>query len=399
MERAGRGRLHARDPDLPDRALERHRPPHGRGLPGPLARRALRAVTREEASDDHGRRRTGRRRARSTRHTSREAFQRHRAGAPATGSRCAPRTTSSRSPGASTRDRVRDARRRARRARPRARRHASALMLTNRPEFHWFDAAAMHLGATPFSLYNTYAPEQIEYQVTDAEARIVVTEQAFLDAAWRGARGRASTRGRRRRGEDGTLARRRRGRGRRLRLRRRLAGGRARRPAHADLHSARPGRRRACRSRTRNLMAAVRGFDEVIDFPDDGRVVSWLPMAHIAERDCTPLPADGARLHDHLLPRPAPGGGVPAGGAPDLVLRRAAHLGEAEGGHRGGIEAEQDAAAQAGDRVGARRRPAQGAARAGRRGGPAELRRSTRRRTSSCCRRSARSSASTRWSR
>ena len=31
-----------------------------------------------------------------------------------------------------------------------------AIMLTNRPEFHWFDAAALHLGATPFSLYNTY---------------------------------------------------------------------------------------------------------------------------------------------------------------------------------------------------------------------------------------------------
>ncbi|HVD57854.1 MAG TPA: AMP-binding protein, partial [Thermoleophilaceae bacterium] len=40
-----------------------------------------------------------------------------------------------------------------------------AIMLTNRPEFHWFDAAALHLGATPFSIYNTYAPEQIQYQV------------------------------------------------------------------------------------------------------------------------------------------------------------------------------------------------------------------------------------------
>ena len=56
-----------------------------------------------------------------------------------------------------------------------------AIMLTNRPEFHWFDAAAMHLGATPFSLYNTYTAEQIQYQVKDAEARIVVTEQAFED--------------------------------------------------------------------------------------------------------------------------------------------------------------------------------------------------------------------------
>src|SRR5215208_550196 len=56
-----------------------------------------------------------------------------------------------------------------------------AIMLTNRPEFHWFDAAALHLGATPFSLYNTYTTEQIQYQVDDAEARIVVTEKAFAD--------------------------------------------------------------------------------------------------------------------------------------------------------------------------------------------------------------------------
>src|ERR671910_508385 len=55
------------------------------------------------------------------------------------------------------------------------------IMLTNRPEFHWFDAAALHLGATPFSVYNTYAPEQIQYQVKDAEARIVVTEKALED--------------------------------------------------------------------------------------------------------------------------------------------------------------------------------------------------------------------------
>src|SRR5215207_10665592 len=53
------------------------------------------------------------------------------------------------------------------------------LMLTNRPEFHWFDAAAMHLGATPFSVYNTYTAEQIQYQVDDAEVRIFVTEKAF----------------------------------------------------------------------------------------------------------------------------------------------------------------------------------------------------------------------------
>src|SRR5918992_3043923 len=56
-----------------------------------------------------------------------------------------------------------------------------AIMLTNRPEFHFFDAAALPLGATPFSIYNTYAPEQIQYQVRDAGARILVTEKAFAD--------------------------------------------------------------------------------------------------------------------------------------------------------------------------------------------------------------------------
>jgi long-subunit acyl-CoA synthetase (AMP-forming) len=34
------------------------------------------------------------------------------------------------------------------------------IMLTNRPEFHFADSAAIHLGATPFSVYNTSAAEQ-----------------------------------------------------------------------------------------------------------------------------------------------------------------------------------------------------------------------------------------------
>ena len=36
-----------------------------------------------------------------------------------------------------------------------------------------------------------------------------------------------------------------------------------------------------------NLVAGIDGFDQVIRFPDDGRVISWLPMAHIAERACS----------------------------------------------------------------------------------------------------------------
>ena len=54
-------------------------------------------------------------------------------------------------------------------------------MLVNRPALHLTDAAAMHLGATCFSVYNTSSPEQVEYVVRDAENQVIVTEQAFLE--------------------------------------------------------------------------------------------------------------------------------------------------------------------------------------------------------------------------
>src|SRR3954471_9886413 len=56
-----------------------------------------------------------------------------------------------------------------------------ALMLGNRPEFHLADLAVMMVGATPFSIYMTYAPGQIAYVVGDAAARILITEPQFLD--------------------------------------------------------------------------------------------------------------------------------------------------------------------------------------------------------------------------
>ncbi|WP_414941859.1 AMP-dependent synthetase/ligase [Amycolatopsis sp. cmx-11-51] len=55
-----------------------------------------------------------------------------------------------------------------------------ALMLTNRPEFHLVDVAAFHLGAIPFSIYNTSSAEQIEYLFANAGNRIVVCEERFL---------------------------------------------------------------------------------------------------------------------------------------------------------------------------------------------------------------------------
>ena len=156
-----------------------------------------------------------------------------------------------------------------------------AIMLTNRPEFHWFDAAALHLGATPFSLYNTYTAEQIQYQVEDAGAKILVTEKAFADRAGAleglshvlvvddGAEdtlGEAS--------EDFDF----------------YAAWKAVQPD--DLltliyTSGTTGPPKGVQLTHANLVAGINGFDQVIAFPDNGRVVSWLPMAHIAERACS----------------------------------------------------------------------------------------------------------------
>jgi long-chain acyl-CoA synthetase len=55
-----------------------------------------------------------------------------------------------------------------------------ALLLANRPEFHLCDLAAMTAGATPFSIYVQYTPEQIRFVVSDAAARILITEQQLL---------------------------------------------------------------------------------------------------------------------------------------------------------------------------------------------------------------------------
>jgi long-subunit acyl-CoA synthetase (AMP-forming) len=55
-----------------------------------------------------------------------------------------------------------------------------ALMLTNRPEFHLVDTAALHAGGTPFSVYNTLAPEQVAELFGNAGNRIVVCEEQFL---------------------------------------------------------------------------------------------------------------------------------------------------------------------------------------------------------------------------
>ncbi len=58
------------------------------------------------------------------------------------------------------------------------------LMLLNRPEFNLCDCAAMHLGATPFSIYSTCSPEQIAYLFSNAQNKVLITESQFLEKIW-----------------------------------------------------------------------------------------------------------------------------------------------------------------------------------------------------------------------
>ena len=164
-----------------------------------------------------------------------------------------------------------------------------ALMLSNRPEFHLCDLAAMMLGATPFSVYNTYTPEQISYILSDAGAKILICEQQYLPQVLEARErlpelehvivvdGDAP---------DGTIA---------------LAEVEGANPGFdvdASVARIRPtdlltliytsgttGPPKGVQLVHRNLLAAVEGLDELISFPRDGRVISWLPAAHVAERN------------------------------------------------------------------------------------------------------------------
>jgi long-chain acyl-CoA synthetase len=166
--------------------------------------------------------------------------------------------------------------------------NALGIMLTNRPEFHFFDTAALHLGATPFSVYNTYTAEQIAYQVADAGARIMVTEKAFLDRI-QGIEGLEHVIVVDATGTDEAMT---------------LADLEAEGDPEFDFEAAWRGVRpddlltliytsgttgppKGVELTHANEISAVQGFDEVIAFPSDGRVISWLPMAHIAERACS----------------------------------------------------------------------------------------------------------------
>jgi long-subunit acyl-CoA synthetase (AMP-forming) len=56
-----------------------------------------------------------------------------------------------------------------------------AMLLPNTVECHLVDFAAVHVGAVPFTIYNSSSPEQIAHQLDNADARVVVTQPDFAE--------------------------------------------------------------------------------------------------------------------------------------------------------------------------------------------------------------------------
>jgi long-chain acyl-CoA synthetase len=59
-----------------------------------------------------------------------------------------------------------------------------ALMVTNRPEHVIADVGALLAGATPVSVYNTLAPEQVAYVAGNCDAKVAIVEDAAFLATW-----------------------------------------------------------------------------------------------------------------------------------------------------------------------------------------------------------------------
>jgi long-chain acyl-CoA synthetase len=166
--------------------------------------------------------------------------------------------------------------------------HTVALMFSNVPEFHLADHAASSLGATPFSIYNTYTPEQIAYVVGDAGARVAIVEEQYREVFARAREDLPDLEhlivvggG----GEDGTLPL------------EDVEGSNPEFDAEAAWRavesddvltliytSGTTGPPKGVELTHHNLMAAIRTVEEMIEFPEESRVISWLPSAHVAER-------------------------------------------------------------------------------------------------------------------
>jgi long-chain acyl-CoA synthetase len=162
-----------------------------------------------------------------------------------------------------------------------------ALMLNNRPEFIPVDLAAVSLGAVPFSIYQTAAPEQIEYVLSDAATRVIVVEGTFLPLIEEIKQKLPDL-------EDVVIVD---GEGGTATLAALESAGPEFDPSPIansiepdDLltliyTSGTTGPPKGVQLTHRNLLSLVSAVEAVIELPERGsKVISWLPAAHIAER-------------------------------------------------------------------------------------------------------------------
>ncbi len=167
-----------------------------------------------------------------------------------------------------------------------------ALMLGNRPEFHLADLSVMVVGATPFSIYMQYTAEQIGHLLDDAGARFVICEASTLERVLRATADRDAVE----RvllvdpGEDGppegvlaldAVA----GAGPDFDVEASVAQIGAQDLLTLIYTSGTTGPPKGVQLSHKNLLTAVEQIEALIEFPREGRVISWLPSAHVAERN------------------------------------------------------------------------------------------------------------------
>lgn len=158
-----------------------------------------------------------------------------------------------------------------------------ALMMSNRIEFHLLDTAIMHVGAVPVSIYNTLRPRDIAYILDNSGATVVFAESVHVQALREagGIKRLIAIDG----GTAGTTA-----------LPEILddaanfdleAAARQVRPADLATISYTSGTTGAPKGVELSHGAILRSIDAIDDAfgtIDGARMVSFLPMAHVAER-------------------------------------------------------------------------------------------------------------------
>jgi long-chain acyl-CoA synthetase len=195
-----------------------------------------------------------------------------------------------------------------------------AIMATNRPEHVVADQGAVHAGATPSSFYFTLAPEQIAYCAAHCEAKVAVLEDRGMLKRWQEIRGQLPALrhlvviegAEDESGKDGVLT-----------WDQLVASGREALDADRDAFEELRGRVRPEDAATllytsgttgppkgvvlthHNVLFEIASLHRLHELPLGGSSVSYLPLAHIAERVLSIYGPLRLRSHTWFCPNPA----------------------------------------------------------------------------------------------